>query len=254
MPDRSRTDARSPTLRSGDSRRNRPVLSKGVFSRPPCGLACAALRRGLSPNECRRGLAGGTRPEDGDARWSGVPDRIRTDASSPSLRCGDSRRNRPVLSKGVFSRPPCGLACAALRRDLSPNECRRSLADDWQPEDGDARWSGVPDRIRTDDIQLGKLWGGLGSPEVLRGFPDFGILGFGLIARWDRKLLVLRGLCRLPSRAHERPLSSGEPGRLFRPCPRMVSARRVENSTAAAPCRGPPTAICPHTRRVQSCS
>ena len=43
---RKRTDARSPTLRYGDSRRNRPVPFKRVFSRPPLRprLRCAAAR------------------------------------------------------------------------------------------------------------------------------------------------------------------------------------------------------------------
>ena len=107
-------------------------------------------------------------------RRSGVPDRIRTDRSFASLRAGRNRHRFP----GGLPTPPDPQMSSA---DLPPSIARGAA---------DERSSGVPDRIRTDDIQLGKLWGGGGSPLVPRGFPDSEALGPATRTRQDRKLLT----------------------------------------------------------------
>ena len=91
----------------------------------------------------------------------GAPDRVRTDRA-PSLRSGCRPKNRHVLSRGSGADPPTHRLRYATAL-LPPTECRLGASQGTRPESADERWSGAPDRVRTDDIQLGKLMGQFAS-------------------------------------------------------------------------------------------
>ena len=96
-------------------------------------------------------------------KWSARSDSNRR--ASPSLRSGDSSRPTRVLKGGLVKPPPT----PRLRCWLPPNECRLDALATDVARQSLRRSVGAPDRIRTDDIQLGKLtlyqlsygrWGG----------------------------------------------------------------------------------------------